>query len=219
MNTPDGLTVEELRKLPRPAQFGSKVWHLIISYAEKGLGGFTNQRLLDLVRYQRAELLQAGLLSEDEYVNLLSTDGGPKRLQDYDTLRQQNAELQRQNAELLINRDQHMGVWQIDRKHQGEGPKYDCCCPSCELHRHYRQQLADKERLLREMRQVFDAACALDVRLKVIHADPHYIAVWQCYQNHGGDYTNGPKYVSELKALRQAIDEATKGRGEEKITT
>lgn len=49
--------------------------------------------------------------------------------------------LRQQLAEMTINRDQHKGVWGIDRKHQGEGPRNDCCCPSCELHRHYKEQI------------------------------------------------------------------------------
>jgi hypothetical protein len=55
----------------------------------------TNKRLFDLVRYQRSELLQAGLITEDEYLYLLAdaplAKGGgspsPRRLEDYDEIR------------------------------------------------------------------------------------------------------------------------------------
>lgn len=55
----------------------------------------TNKRLFDLVRYQRSELLEAGLITEDEYLYILSdaplAKGGgspsPRRLEDYDQVK------------------------------------------------------------------------------------------------------------------------------------
>lgn len=44
-----------------------------------------NQRLRDLVRYMRGELHDAGLITREEYTDLLSnTPGAVKRLEDYD---------------------------------------------------------------------------------------------------------------------------------------
>lgn len=42
-------------------------------------------------------------------------------------------------------------------------------------------------------------------RLEEIHADPHYQSVWSSYQNHGGDYSNGPKYVEQMKAAKALL--------------
>lgn len=55
----------------------------------------TNKRLFDLVRFQRSELLEAGLITEDEYLYILSdaplAKGGgspsPRRLEDYDQVK------------------------------------------------------------------------------------------------------------------------------------
>lgn len=44
-------------------------------------------RLLDLVRYQRSELLQAELITEDEYAALLAVPMSPRRLESYDEVR------------------------------------------------------------------------------------------------------------------------------------
>lgn len=47
------------------------------------------ERLFDLVRYQRAELHQENLISDDEYVALLADSESKKRLETYDDMRQQ----------------------------------------------------------------------------------------------------------------------------------
>lgn len=52
-------------------------------------GGYvtlTNQRMWDLVRHQRSELLQEGLITEDEYAELAQDHAAVKRLEDYDEL-------------------------------------------------------------------------------------------------------------------------------------
>jgi len=46
-----------------------------------------NLRLLDLVRYQRSELHEAGLITDEEYASLASEKGSVSRLESYDTLR------------------------------------------------------------------------------------------------------------------------------------
>lgn len=47
-----------------------------------------DQRLRDLVRHQRAELHAAGLISDEEYAELLSDHGSVDRLHSYDALRE-----------------------------------------------------------------------------------------------------------------------------------
>jgi len=64
-----------------------------------------NQRLFDLVRYQRAELHEAGLISDQEYVDLVTElDGKMKgsiaRLESYDQLQQSNTKLTERVKEL-----------------------------------------------------------------------------------------------------------------------
>ena len=46
-----------------------------------------NQREHDLVRYQRQELYQAHLITEDEYADLAKDHAAVRRLEDYDVLR------------------------------------------------------------------------------------------------------------------------------------
>lgn len=46
-----------------------------------------NVRLTDLVRYQRAELHQTGLISDDEYAALCAVPDSPARLEGYDKLK------------------------------------------------------------------------------------------------------------------------------------
>lgn len=75
----------------------------------------TNVRLFDLVRYMRSDLLMQDLITDDEYVWLCSEapmanspDGGspsPRRLEDYDKLREENATLREQaefGADMLM---------------------------------------------------------------------------------------------------------------------
>lgn len=46
-----------------------------------------NRRLWDLVRYQRMELHDAELISDQEYADLASDHGSVKRLETYESLR------------------------------------------------------------------------------------------------------------------------------------
>jgi hypothetical protein len=59
-----------------------------------------NQRLRDLVRYQRCELHVAGLISEDEYASLAQDHGAVARLESYDGMRKRLTELEN----LLVDR-------------------------------------------------------------------------------------------------------------------
>jgi hypothetical protein len=52
------------------------------------------------------------------------------------------------------------------------------------------------------------AALALVERLAVVHADYRYAGVWQCAQNHIGQYA-GPTYTDELRALEDALFNST----------
>lgn len=60
----------------------------------------------------------------------------------------------------------------------------------------------DRERLL-------SAAKNLSGKMKAIHNDPLYLAVWQSALSHGVNYSQGPTYEHELKALNKAILSAT----------
>ena len=53
--------------------------------------GEREARLRDLVRYQRAELHAAKLISDEEYAELLSDGGSVARLHSYDDLRKREA--------------------------------------------------------------------------------------------------------------------------------
>lgn len=66
-------------------------------------------------------------------------------------------------------------------------------------------------KLEQEINRIGGAAKALVARLESIHNDPHYMAVWESYAIHGGNYSNGPKYDKELESLKTAIDAAMKG--------
>lgn len=70
----------------------------------------------------------------------------PGEWQTYQQLEQERDSLKSQLAAMEKNRDEHMGAWQIDRKHEMlSAPHPDCCCPSCNLHHKYQQQLAAAE--------------------------------------------------------------------------
>lgn len=59
------------------------------------------ERLYDLVRYQRAELHEAGLITDEEYAAMMSDKGASrKRLEAYDDLRTALAAKERENGEL-----------------------------------------------------------------------------------------------------------------------
>lgn len=45
----------------------------------------------------------------------------------------------------------------------------------------------------------------LDNRLLFIHEDPTYQYVWVSFMNHGGDYSNGPKYDKELESAQRVL--------------
>lgn len=45
----------------------------------------------------------------------------------------------------------------------------------------------------------------LMVRMEEVYADSHYQAVWLCYANHGGNYSDGPKWVDEFNAAKNLI--------------
>lgn len=48
-----------------------------------------NERLRDLVRYERHALHEEGLITDEEFAELLQTEGAVERLASYDTLRKQ----------------------------------------------------------------------------------------------------------------------------------
>lgn len=48
----------------------------------------------------------------------------------------------------------------------------------------------------------------LVAKLDAVHADPLYQSVWTLFMVHGGDYSNGPKYNTELELARAALTQA-----------
>lgn len=59
--------------------------------------------------------------------------------------------------------------------------------------------------------QLMSAARALCKKMDMIHDNPLYQAVWTCAWNHGVNYTHGPTYELELKALKAAVKSANAG--------
>lgn len=55
------------------------------------------------------------------------------------------------------------------------------------------------------MTTVREAAKALAAKLRAIHDDPKYKAVWVTAQLHSGSYS-GPQYGKELAALEKALE-------------
>lgn len=60
--------------------------------------------------------------------------------------------------------------------------------------------MTDTERI----RELEEKASALVAKLRLIHGDGRYLAVWQIAQNHIGPYS-GPQYEAELAALDAAL--------------
>jgi len=60
-----------------------------------------DQRLWDLCRHQRGELRTAGLITDEEYAAFALNHAAVARLEDYDSLRAQVAELSRLNAQMV----------------------------------------------------------------------------------------------------------------------
>ncbi len=60
-----------------------------------------DQRLLDLVRQQRVELLTSRLITEEEYARLASVPGSVARLESYDDMRASLTRLERERAEAV----------------------------------------------------------------------------------------------------------------------
>lgn len=82
----------------------------------------TNRRLFDLVRYQRSELLEAELITEEEYGWLchgcdMAKGGGspsPRRLEDYDEIRRKMMDMRNGLKEIAAQKlrdemDDHTG--------------------------------------------------------------------------------------------------------------
>jgi len=59
--------------------------------------------------------------------------------------------------------------------------------------------------LERKLQLAREALEKLVTRLDEIHKDDLYKSVWNCYANHGGDYSKGPKYTDELSNARKAL--------------
>lgn len=88
----------------------------------------TNTRLMDLVRYQRSELLHAGLISEEEYEWLLNAPSegnhgqgspSPRRLEDYDQIRERLTNSERIRLEIFnSNNDKDREIISLKESNQ-----------------------------------------------------------------------------------------------------
>lgn len=103
--TPDGAIIKEVEK-------GTYVLHSDYEKLEKSKKTVnTSERLFDLVRYMRAELHGADLITDEEYAWISggssmanSPQGGspsPRRLEEYDQLKRENKKLLTQRDELI----------------------------------------------------------------------------------------------------------------------
>jgi len=90
-----------------------------------------NQRLMDLVRYQRSELHEAGLISNEEYAALVAdSDSGQRvaRLEGYDKLRKENSALKEQLAEARkLAQLREDALVMIYDKWENGNPCYEAC--------------------------------------------------------------------------------------------
>lgn len=82
-----------------------------------------------------------------------------------------------------------------------------------------RSRVTELEKQVEALKAVAKAAKSLEDRLERIHRDPLYQSVWFSFHNHGGDYSDGPKYDQHqvilnkaLTALRTLMPEFEKGR-------
>ena len=55
------------------------------------------------------------------------------------------------------------------------------------------------------MERKIKAATNLVEKMEWVYNRPEYKAVWFNYANHGGDYTNGPKWVDEFEKLKKEL--------------
>jgi predicted nucleic acid-binding Zn-ribbon protein len=81
------------------------------------------ERLFDLVRYQRAELHEAGLITDDEYAKLASAQGSVQRLEGYDALRAECERLRAEVASLKQEREEVEEAWSKERTDAIDGRK------------------------------------------------------------------------------------------------
>ena len=59
--------------------------------------------------------------------------------------------------------------------------------------------------LEKENRELKSAANALTTRMLEVYQDERYQDVWFCYQNHGGDYSDGPTWTKEFEVLTKLL--------------
>lgn len=79
---------ERINRAPHLERHHDRAEHSAISYAIEALN--ENERLRDLVRYCRHELLREGLITQEEFTALLDDDGeSVRRLENYDAMRDQ----------------------------------------------------------------------------------------------------------------------------------
>jgi hypothetical protein len=101
--------IERLRLKPS-VQEEIVAWSVDLHDARQDIKRLTAEvaRLRDLVRHQRGELYEADLISDDEYANLVVTDGKASvaRLHTYDDLRFENVKLAAEVERLRLTEDE-----------------------------------------------------------------------------------------------------------------
>lgn len=86
----------------------------------------THDRLIDLVRYQRTQLHEAGLITDQEYADIVAIgSASARRLESYDELRAENLALQ---AQSLLYRAiiSQVYSWRANNKPAQEWPEAVC---------------------------------------------------------------------------------------------
>lgn len=69
------------------------------------------------------------------------------------------------------------------------------------LERELSAKTAECERLVAQV----EACKKLVAKMGWVFEQPEYIAVWQMYQIHGGDYRTGPSFAEEFKAAKESL--------------
>lgn len=86
----------------------------------------SDQRLLDLVRQQRMELHEVGLITDREYADLASDSGAVARLETYDQMRAQITALRKRCEDLRLFIEEWMPlVESAMRQANRDGAEYD----------------------------------------------------------------------------------------------
>lgn len=126
-----------------------------------------NQRLRDLVRYQRGELHEAGLIDDEEYAVIASDHAAVKRLETYDELKAAARELIEVRAGLALLRA-------AVREHRDQKGMDRCWIDDCDLYKALGEPF-DKERFY-PPKEVWMENCEKFFNARVSNKD--YDSIW-----------------------------------------